>query len=158
MRDRVGSNAGYAAAVFREARRDDLAGVMRLMAQLNRDDPELDRQSAASRFDAILATPFLTIFVLEEDGELVASTYLNVIPNLTRSGAPYAVIENVVVDEALRGTGRGKLVMAGTLEAAWAAGCYKAMLQTGSRRASTHAFYRACGFSPDEKTAYLARP
>jgi hypothetical protein len=28
----------------------------------------------------------------------------------------------------------------------------------GSRRPSTHAFYRACGFSPDVKTAYLARP
>jgi hypothetical protein len=23
---------------------------------------------------------------------------------------------------------------------------------------ATHAFYRACGFSPDAKTAYLARP
>jgi GNAT superfamily N-acetyltransferase len=48
--------------------------------------------------------------------------------------------------------------MAATLQAAWDAGCYKAMLQTGSRRPATHAFYRACGFSPDAKTAYLARP
>ena len=48
--------------------------------------------------------------------------------------------------------------MAATLQAAWDAGCYKAMLLTGSRRPATHAFYRACGFSPDAKTAYLARP
>lgn len=47
---------------------------------------------------------------------------------------------------------------AATLQAAWEAGCYKAMLMTGSHRPSTHAFYRACGFSPDVKTAYLARP
>ena len=47
---------------------------------------------------------------------------------------------------------------ADTLQAAWDAGCYKAMLQTGSRAPATHAFYRACGFSPDAKTAYLARP
>ena len=41
---------------------------------------------------------------------------------------------------------------------AWAAGCYKVMLMTSSRRESTHAFYRACGFSDTVKTAYLARP
>lgn len=48
--------------------------------------------------------------------------------------------------------------MDGTLERAWAAGCYKAMLQTGSKTPSTHAYYRACGFVDDAKTAYLARP
>ncbi len=63
-----------------------------------------------------------------------------------------------VVDEAMRGTGLGKQIMAATLQAAWDAGCYKAMLLTGSKTPSTHAFYRSCGFSPDAKTAYLARP
>ena len=64
------------------------------------------------------------------------------IPNLTRAAAPYAVIENVVVEGSRRGTGLGRRVMAGTLDAAWAAGCYKAMLLTGSRNPATHAFYR----------------
>ena len=89
---------------------------------------------------------------------MVATTYLNLIPNLTRGGAPYGVIENVVVDADRRGSGLGKQIMAATLQAAWAAGCYKVMLQTGSRRESTHAFYRSCGFSPDEKTAYVCHP
>lgn len=80
------------------------------------------------------------------------------IPNLTRSAAPYAVIENVVVDKALRDTGRGKQLMAATLQIAWNAGCYKAMLMTGSRNPATHTFYRACGFSADAKTGYVARP
>lgn len=89
---------------------------------------------------------------------VAATTYLNIIPNLTRSASPYAVIENVVVEKSLRGTGLGKRIMTSTLEAAWAAGCYKVMLMTGSSNPATHAFYRACGFSPDAKTAYLARP
>ena len=89
---------------------------------------------------------------------LAATAYLNVIPNLTRSASPYAVIENVVVDEPLRRTGVGKQIIGATLQAAWNAGCYKAMLLTGSQHASTHAFYRACGFTADEKTAYVARP
>ncbi|HZX06158.1 GNAT family N-acetyltransferase [Kribbella sp.] len=68
------------------------------------------------------------------------------------------MIENVVVDAARRGTGLGRRIMAATLQTAWDAGCYKVMLQTGSRRESTHAFYRRCGFTPDEKTAYVVHP
>ena len=49
---------------------------------------------------------------------VVATTYLNAIPNLTRSASPYAVIENVVVEESVRGTGLGKQIMAATLRAA----------------------------------------
>jgi GNAT superfamily N-acetyltransferase len=144
--------------MFREARAEDFGDVVRLYRQLQPEDPVLDDGSDAAVFEQILRTPGLTLFVLEVDGAVVATTYLNVIPNLSRSASPYAVVENVVVDKAFRGKGLGKEIMAGTLAAAWEAGCYKAMLMTGSRRESTHAFYRACGFDPDAKTAYLARP
>ncbi|MET7963880.1 GNAT family N-acetyltransferase [Micromonospora zamorensis] len=144
--------------MFRAARPDDLAQIIRLYRQLNPDDPVLDDDSGAVVFRQILGSPGLHLFVLELDGAVVASTYLNVIPNLSRSASPYAVIENVVVEESRRGAGLGRQIMADTLQAAWDAGCYKAMLMTGSRNPATHGFYRACGFSPDVKTAYLARP
>lgn len=144
--------------MFREARSDDLEAVLGLYRQLHPTDPDVLDGSDAAAFERILSTPDLHLLVLEHDGAVVATTYLNVIPNITRSVSPYAVIENVVVDEALRGTGLGKQIMSRTLEVAWAAGCYKAMLMTGSRNPATHSFYRACGFSPDAKTAYLARP
>ncbi|HEX3814372.1 MAG TPA: GNAT family N-acetyltransferase [Mycobacteriales bacterium] len=144
--------------MFRAARSDDFGDVIRLYRQLQPDDPILEDGSDTATFEQILSTPGLQLFVLELDGVVVATTYLNVIPNITRSASPYAVIENVVVDESLRGRGLGKDIMAGTLRVAWAAGCYKAMLMTGSRNPATHSYYRACGFSPDAKTAYLARP
>ena len=144
--------------VFREAGPGDFEDVLRLYRQMQPEDPVLLDGSDAAAFAQILGSPGLHLFVLEADGAVVATTYLNVIPNLTRSAAPYAVIENVVVEQALRGTGLGKQIMAGTLRAAWDAGCYKAMLMTGSRDPATHAFYKASGFSPDAKTAYLARP
>jgi GNAT superfamily N-acetyltransferase len=143
--------------LFREAGPDDFEDILRLYRQLQPEDPVLHDGSDAAAFAQILGSPGLHLFVLEVDG-VVATTYLNIIPNLTRSASPYAVIENVIVEETLRGTGLGKQIMAGTLRAAWGAGCYKAMLLTGSRKPATHAFYRACGFSPDAKTAYLARP
>ncbi|MFI6262855.1 GNAT family N-acetyltransferase [Micromonospora sp. NPDC051006] len=144
--------------MFRAARPGDFEQIMRLYRQLQPDDPVLRDGSDAAAFQQILDSPALHLFVLERDGAVVATTYLNVIPNISRSASPYAVIENVVVEESWRGTGLGKEIMAGTLQAAWDAGCYKAMLMTGSRRPATHAFYKACGFSDDVKTAYVARP
>ncbi|WP_206305277.1 GNAT family N-acetyltransferase [Actinacidiphila soli] len=143
--------------LFREAGPGDFENVLRLYRQLHPEEPVLYDGSDAAAFAQILGSAGLHLFVLEVDGVVVATTYLNVIPNLTRSASPYAVIENVVVEETLRGTGLGKQIMAGTLRAAWDAGCYKAMLMTGSRKPATHAFYRACGFSPDAKTAYLVQ-
>ena len=141
--------------MVRTATADDLPAVQRLYRQLHPEDPVVD---LALPFATIAAQPGLDLLVLDVDGQVAATTYLNVIPNLTRSLRPYAVVENVVVDESLRGKGLGKRIMAGTLDRAWVLGCYKAMLQSGSQRASTHAFYRACGFSADDKQAFVARP
>src|SRR6201996_2205614 len=118
--------------LFREAGPGDFEDVLRLYRQLQPEDPALHDGSDAATFAQILGSPGLHLFVLEADGVVVATTYLNVIPNLTRSASPYAVIENVVVEETLRGTGLGRQIMAATLQAAWDAGCYKAMLLTGS--------------------------
>jgi GNAT superfamily N-acetyltransferase len=144
--------------VFREAGIEDFEQIQQLYRQLNPDDPELTDGSDAAAFAAIIDRPGLHLFVLDTGGAIIATTYLNLIPNLSRSASPYAVIENVVVEKELRGTGLGKRIMADTLQVAWDAGCYKAMLMTGSRRSSTLAFYKACGFDPDAKSAFVARP
>ncbi len=144
--------------LVRSATEDDFSAVMRLCRQLQPSDPIVTDGSDRRAFDQILASPLLELLVLEAGGGVVAMTYLNVIPNLTRSASPYAVIENVVVDETHRGTGLGRALMDATLERAWELGCYKAMLMTGSKTPATHAFYRASGFSGEAKTAYLARP
>ena len=144
--------------MIREATAEDFDAVMRLYRQLHTDDPVVEHSAGRKVFDEILSSSTLHLMVLEHEGAVAATAYLNIIPNLTRSALPYAVIENVVVDESLRGTGLGKLLMAATLDVAWNAGCYKAMLMTGSKRPSTLGFYRTCGFSADEKTAFVAHP
>jgi len=143
--------------MFREARRADFEAVLRLYQQLNPTDPTLQDGSDVAVFAQLLRTPGLKLFVIEVDGAVIATAYLNIVPNLTRSASPYAVIENVV-DESYRRQGLGKSLMRWTIQAAWDAGCYKAMLMTGSREPATHDFYKACGFSSSEKTAYVARP
>ncbi|MGW6276417.1 GNAT family N-acetyltransferase [Kribbella sp. NPDC055071] len=142
----------------REAEAGDFEAILGLYGQLHPKDPVVPADRSRLVFDEILRTPGLRLLVLDVDGMVRATTYLNLIPNLTRGVSPYAVIENVVVDASYRGRGLGQEIMAGTLAAAWDAGCYKVMLMTGSRTPATHAFYRRCGFSPDEKTGYVARP
>ncbi|MGC4806584.1 GNAT family N-acetyltransferase [Micromonospora sp. DT233] len=94
--------------MFRAARPGDFAQIMSLYRQLHPDDPVHEDGSDAAAFQQILDSPGLHLFVLELDGALVATTYLNVIPNISRSTSPYAVIENVVVEASRRGTGLGR--------------------------------------------------
>lgn len=149
---------------IREASRSDFAELMRLYRQLHPQDPELTDGKDRKVFDEILGSPLLHLFVAEQTDpheprpHLLASCYLNLIPNITRSASPYAIIENVITDESRRAQGIGKRLIQHVLMVAWSHGCYKAMLQTGSKTPATHAFYRACGFSADDKTGYVARP
>jgi N-acetylglutamate synthase-like GNAT family acetyltransferase len=142
---------------IRKATAADLSDVLRLYQQLSPEDPVLTDGKDQSVFQSILDTSGLSVFLLESDGNVVSTCYLNIIPNLTRSACPYAIIENVVTDKAVRGEGFGRAVLQHAMAVAWESGCYKVMLLTGSKTEATHAFYRSCGFSADEKTGYIAR-
>ena len=146
------------AAQLRPATRADLDPLLALSAQLNPADRVAPRDRLATILDPILASEQLTLCVATLDDRVVATCCLNVIPNLTRGGAPCAVVENVVVETALRGGGLGRQGLRFALDEAWWRGCYKVLLQTGSRDPRVHRFYAACGFSASEKTGFVARP
>ena len=135
----------------------DFEGIMNLLRQLNPEDPAITDGRDKITFAQIIKEPSLRILVLEENGKIISTCYLNIIPNLTRNASPYAMIENVVTDLAFRNQGFGQKLMKFALESAWKAGCYKVMLQTGSKREGTHKFYAACGFVEGEKFAFNAR-
>jgi GNAT superfamily N-acetyltransferase len=134
----------------------DYPQLLRLYQQLNPEDP-VAGASVRTAFDAILQSPALELIVAEKDGVLVGSCYLNIIPNMTRAGQPYAVIENVITDAAYRKQGIGKAVMNFAVELAGRAGCYKVMLMTGRKDDGVNAFYVNCGFSKDAKQAFIRR-
>lgn len=108
------------------------------------------------KYAAILTHPGLTIFMALDEDVPVATASLVVIPNLTRGGRPYALIENVVSAPSHRGQGFGKAAVCHAIQAAWEAGCYKAMLLTGRQDPAIHQFYEACGFVQN-KTGFQVR-
>ncbi len=134
----------------------DLQNLITLYQHLSPTDPVLAPDVAIERFSAILAQPGMTIFI-GVAGEIAAATVtLIIVPNLTRNGASYALIENVVTHADHRKQGYAGKVIQHAIAEAWKAGCYKIMLLTGSRNPATLRFYESCGFVQD-KTGYQIR-
>ena len=140
----------------RAAGPDDLDAVLGLLAQLNPEDVPPDTELAAVTWRGILAQPGVQSLVGCLGEVVVACLTLVVVPNLSRGARPYAMIENVVTDAALRGQRVGRRLLDAAVQRAWDAGAYKVMLMTGSKKESTLGFYRAAGFS-DDKTAFQIR-
>jgi GNAT superfamily N-acetyltransferase len=144
--------------LIRGAQEKDLCAIQMLYSQLHKDDVEATDGSDVAVMQEIVSSDRFLLLVGIENDRTIATCYLNIIPNLTRGAAPYGIIENVVTDSEFRNLGHGKAMMQYALHQAWQRGCYKVMLQTGSRKASTHGFYKSCGFSGDDKFAFVARP
>jgi GNAT superfamily N-acetyltransferase len=142
----------------RSAELADLDALRQLYTHLHPIDDPLPEALAIQRWKAMLAQPGFTCLLGLHRRELVSSCCLVIIPNLTRGGRPYALIENVVTDQDFRRRGFGRALVQEALRLAWEADCYKAMLLTGSKRPETHRFYESCGFRSGEKSGFVARP
>jgi GNAT superfamily N-acetyltransferase len=143
---------------IRPAASEDLEDLRKLYLHLNPTDDPLSESRASERWNAMLAHPGFTCIVGFHEGQLVSSCCLAIVPNLTRGGRPYALIENVVTRQEFRRRGFGRRILEDAVRRAWDAGCYKAMLLTGSKRPETHRFYESCGFRSGEKVGFVARP
>jgi len=87
------------------------------------------------------------LLVAEGDGAIVGTLHLVVVPNLTHDGSPWAIVENVVVDEGRRGHGVGRALMEEAERRAREVGCYKVQLLSADHR-GVQAFYENLGFEP----------
>ena len=144
---------------IRAVHSDDLAALLDLYRHLNGDDDPLpDGPRRSELWRTFLSQPGLHCLVAEIDGVLISSYSLMIVPNLTRGGRPYGLIENVVTHADYRRRGIGRAMMKHALETAWSAGCYKVMLLSGTHRADAHKFYERSGFRSDAKLGFVAKP
>jgi N-acetylglutamate synthase-like GNAT family acetyltransferase len=141
---------------IRQAVRGDIPGLLDLYRYLIPGDERASDADASDVFDRFLAYTGSAIFLGGAAGLLVASCTPVVVPNLTRAASPYGLIENVVTHCDHRQRGFGRQILNAASEAAWAAGCYKVMLLTGSKKAETLNFYLSAGFE-QSKTGFQKR-
>ncbi|MGH9041020.1 MAG: GNAT family N-acetyltransferase [Acidimicrobiia bacterium] len=120
---------------------------MRLLVQLHPTYPP-DPGVVEQVIDVVLGDPHRALLMATIDDEVVGTADVLVVANLTHGGRPWAVVENVVVDEAWRQQGIGRALF-GEIEAhTQAAGCYMVQLLTLKHRHDAHAFYASIGYAP----------
>jgi len=129
---------------IRPCRQDDLPELFRLFRQLQPADTTT-LEEIASGFAAMSAHPGCEVYVTEADGRITGTFTLYYLPNMTRSGRPVAILENIVVDALLRGQGIGRAMLLFAREQAQARKCYKLSLTSNAKRTEAHEFYRRCG-------------
>ena len=137
---------------IRSAKEKDIHRLLELYQQLSFDSknyvkaPEADCRRVLKEIDK---NPNYSILVAEENGEVVGTTFLAILPGFAHTTRSFAVIEYVVVDEKYRSKGVGKQLMEACMAKAKEAGCYKVMLASSKSRTRAHKFYQGLGFQED---------
>ncbi|MCR5222048.1 MAG: GNAT family N-acetyltransferase [Lachnospiraceae bacterium] len=140
--------------MIREAKYDDLEGILELYLQLHDKSVPTQDETLLRTWEQILSDDNYHLIVCEQDGRIISSCTCIVIPNLTRTVRPYALVENVVTHPDHRKKGYAGDCLSFAKEIAAGNNCYKIMLMTGSKDPATHKFYENNGFSSKDKTAY----
>ena len=139
----------------REAAPGELGALLELYLHLHENRMPEDMTPFRRAWAQILADENHHVVVCEAEREIVSSCVCVVVPNLTRSARPYALVENVVTRADCRHRGYASACLARAVEIARAAGCYKIMLLTGAKDDATLDFYRRAGFNDGDKTAFI---
>lgn len=143
--------------LIREINKNDFNGLSELYTHLHNNKPIEDNMLNRSIFEQILSDKNHHIIVAEVDGKIASSCVCVIVPNLTHNQQPYALIENVVTHKAYRNRGLASQCLTYAKDTALQDNCYKMMLLTGSKKRSTHKFYRKNGYNRFEKTGYIQR-
>ncbi|WP_030175507.1 GNAT family N-acetyltransferase [Spirillospora albida] len=138
---------------FREATADDLAEIVRLLADdplgATRETPGDDIPEAYfTAFAAIEKDPNNAVIVAEIDGRIAGTLQLTFIPGLTYTGGERAQIEGVRVAAEARGHGVGQAIIGWAIERARERGCRVVQLTTDRQRPDAIRFYQKMGFRP----------
>lgn len=140
---------------IREAQKSDLQALLTLYTQLHGNDMPAIDEPLEKLWSGILVDKNHHVIAGFEDGALITSCVLIVVPNLTRCQRPYALIENVITHEAFRNRGYATSVLNCARDIAKKENCYKIMLLTGSKEESTLNFYERAGYNRNDKTAFI---
>lgn len=130
---------------------DRIDEVMRIYDTFGRPrDPPVSADTARGILQRIRAQAG-EVFVATVNDTIVATYTIYVCENLTRSGRPFAVVENVICAPSHRRQRIGTALMEHAKVYAKTKGCFKVTLQSGAKREETRSFYESCGFSGDKR-------
>lgn len=141
---------------IRQANPDDIDALHMLYRHLIPDEDSAPKALAAERLRALHSFAGSCVLLAHDGAHPVATVTLIIVPNMTRQGAPYAFIENVVTHADHRGRGHAKALLAEAEDRAWSAGCYRIMIVSGNHNTVAHKTYAAAGYD-GSKTGFQKR-
>jgi len=133
-------------AIVRPATEDDIPRILELYNKLTGGQHHLSPDETEPVFAQITAMPGHELLVAEENSAVVGTIVLLVVPNLSHEALPWAIVENLIVDERYHRRGIGRLLMEEAIARARKAGCYKVQLLSNKKRRQAHHFYQGLGF------------
>jgi GNAT superfamily N-acetyltransferase len=131
----------------RAATPGDIHPLIGLLSQLHPEHPANSR-TARHVLEAVLQQHGRPALLAQADEEVITTADLLLVPNLTHRARPWAIVENLVVDEAARGQGAGRALIDEIVARAERARCYMIQLLSLNHRTAASAFYRHHGFQP----------
>jgi ribosomal protein S18 acetylase RimI-like enzyme len=135
---------------------NEILSLFELYKQLNPEDKTINEFTVKNIWKNI-EIQNIKYFIAKENGKIIASCYICIIPNLTRGGKSIGFIENVITDIEYRRKGIGKNIIKNAIKYAKEQNCYKILLQSGNRRTDAHGFYESLGFDGESKRAFEIR-
>jgi N-acetylglutamate synthase-like GNAT family acetyltransferase len=132
--------------IIRKATPKDIPRILALYEELTEEKISVSSETLQRVFSEIEAMPGQEFLVAEKDGSVGGTLFIQIIPNLSHNARPYAILENMVVDNKYRRQGIGRNLIDHALTRCREAGCYKVQLLSNKKRKEAHEFYRSVGF------------
>ncbi|MFI7553201.1 GNAT family N-acetyltransferase [Micromonospora sediminimaris] len=132
----------------RQATEHNLMALGTLYAELHPADPMLSHEQAMQTWQEIIGQAGRTLLIALREETAVGTVDSIVVPNLTRGGRPYMLVENVVVARSARRQGVAGRMFNALIDLARAVGCYKVQLLSHVDRCDAHRFYESRGLRP----------
>lgn len=127
---------------------DLVSAFGRLIPQLSRSSPPPDADQLAE----MLAHPGTTIFIARDDEGVIAGTLTLIVFRIPTGIRAW--IEDVVVDEALRGRGAGEALTRAALDKAAEQGARTVDLTSRPSREAANRLYQRLGFERRDTNVY----
>ncbi|MGO9605891.1 MAG: N-acetyltransferase family protein [Candidatus Binataceae bacterium] len=154
------SVAGSAAAIkIRRARESDLPALNALYRELKLDEYDGYAPSPAklrAGFRRIAGSRDHHLIVAECDGKVAGTIHVHIFRHLGHGVRPSAIVENVVVADAMRSRGIGEKMLEAAKAIAIRERCYKLALTSSIHRSGAHRFYQRLGWLPSHHGFSLA--
>jgi N-acetylglutamate synthase-like GNAT family acetyltransferase len=138
--------------IIRKARAGDCAILQDLYVELTRDDNVCVTPEG---IETALSDHHTCLLVAEINEQIVGTALVSLCADVMYGSQPFAVVENVIVSNDIRGNDIGTRIMKCVESFCLESDCTKIMLLSSASRTGAHSFFEKMGFSAEKKRGFI---